>query len=210
MCMVCVCTCLFCVFVKTQSVCACVSLCQRTFWFNNDLFPWTFVHSFNTQSNVYGVETPSGNGRAGMVAIRVAPGATMDWPALAAHVQKFLPSYSRPIFVRILGGEMEITGTFKHRKVGFVVGAVCSRCQFMHCGHCLFVASTARSSLSPFNNPFPHSQCCLIPTTTFNSTHCRSHMTPQTHDIHARAHIQTSTRTHTHTHTDRHTRTDTY
>lgn len=33
----------------------------------------------------------------------------IDWPALGKHVVKSLPSYSRPLFVRLLK-EMDITG----------------------------------------------------------------------------------------------------
>ena len=39
-----------------------------------------------------------------------------DPAQLYAHVARELPSYARPLFVRI-GAEIEITGTFKHRKV---------------------------------------------------------------------------------------------
>jgi fatty-acyl-CoA synthase len=42
-----------------------------------------------------------------------------DPAELYAHVARELPTYARPVFVRI-GSEIEVTGTFKHRKVDLV------------------------------------------------------------------------------------------
>ena len=39
---------------------------------------------------------------------------------LPAYLENQLPAYARPIFIRLLQQEMEITGTFKHRKVELV------------------------------------------------------------------------------------------
>jgi fatty-acyl-CoA synthase len=69
------------------------------------------------EANVYGVEVTGHEGRAGMAALVVDE--KFDPAALYAHVAAALPSYARPVFVRI-GTEMEITGTFKHRKVDLV------------------------------------------------------------------------------------------
>jgi fatty-acyl-CoA synthase len=66
------------------------------------------------EPNVYGVRVPGQDGRAGMAAI-VADEA-FDPARLAAQVIRELPAYARPLFVR-LRPEMEVTGTFKHRKV---------------------------------------------------------------------------------------------
>jgi fatty-acyl-CoA synthase len=63
--------------------------------------------------SVYGVEVPGTDGRAGMAALVVDEG--FDLAALHRHVTECLPSYARPVFVRIRG-ELETTGTFKHRK----------------------------------------------------------------------------------------------
>jgi fatty-acyl-CoA synthase len=57
------------------------------------------------------------DGRAGMAAI-VAEG-DLDLDALERHLQAQLPAYARPIFLRITK-EIEVTGTFKRRKVNLV------------------------------------------------------------------------------------------
>jgi fatty-acyl-CoA synthase len=69
------------------------------------------------EANVYGVTVPGNEGRAGMAALVVDDG--FDRADLYAHVAQSLPSYARPVFVRI-SAEIEITGTFKHRKVDLV------------------------------------------------------------------------------------------
>jgi len=65
------------------------------------------------EANVYGVEVPGGEGKAGMAAI-VAPG--IDLAALAQHLEKNLPAYARPVFLR-LKGEIAATSTFKQLKL---------------------------------------------------------------------------------------------
>ncbi|KAF9427037.1 hypothetical protein BGZ94_005584 [Podila epigama] len=67
--------------------------------------------------NVYGVQIPGHDGRAGMAAIVSKP--KMDWDAFAKFALKNLPKYSVPLFIRKVP-EMEITGTFKQRKVELV------------------------------------------------------------------------------------------
>lgn len=66
------------------------------------------------EANVYGVEIPGQEGRAGMAAL-VTDGC-FDPGSLHDQVEAELPSYARPRFLR-LQPEMETTGTFKHRKV---------------------------------------------------------------------------------------------
>jgi fatty-acyl-CoA synthase len=66
-------------------------------------------------ANVYGVEIPGADGRAGMAALVLQPGVAFDGAAFHRHVQG-LPRYAAPIFVRLLA-EQETTGTFKIRKV---------------------------------------------------------------------------------------------
>jgi fatty-acyl-CoA synthase len=65
------------------------------------------------EANVYGVTVKKMDGRAGMASI-VTEGE-VDFAALYAHVEKQLPSYARPVFLRIQPS-METTGTFKYRK----------------------------------------------------------------------------------------------
>ncbi len=64
---------------------------------------------------VYGVEIPGTNGRCGMAALRLAPGLQLDCAALAVHLDRELPAYAAPLFVRLLR-EVETTGTFKYKK----------------------------------------------------------------------------------------------
>jgi fatty-acyl-CoA synthase len=69
------------------------------------------------EANIYGVEIPGTDGRAGMAALVTNEHFKID--ALNQVVEEGLASYARPIFVRILP-QMEVTGTFKHRKVDLV------------------------------------------------------------------------------------------
>ncbi len=69
------------------------------------------------EANVYGVHVPGADGRAGMASI-VSSG-DVDLPKFHAHLEKQLAAYAQPLFVRIQP-EIEITGTFKHRKVELV------------------------------------------------------------------------------------------
>jgi hypothetical protein len=66
--------------------------------------------------NVYGVEVPGADGRAGMGALVFDPAVRFDGAALYRHVLDVLPAYAAPIFVR-LQDEPEVTVTFKLRKI---------------------------------------------------------------------------------------------
>eukprot|EP00127_Corallochytrium_limacisporum_P001757 Clim_evm11s78 gene=Clim_evmTU11s78 len=69
------------------------------------------------ETNVFGVEVPGADGRAGMASVVLSDGETdLDVQGLYAHVAKNMPPYQRPQFIRLMP-QMEITGTFKHRKV---------------------------------------------------------------------------------------------
>ena len=70
-----------------------------------------------TQANVYGVEVKGYDGRAGMAAI-VADEAP-DLAELKAHVERELPHYARPVFLR-LSKESDTTSTFKFKKTNLV------------------------------------------------------------------------------------------
>ncbi len=69
------------------------------------------------EANVYGVSVPGMDGRAGMAALVVDP--AFDPAGLAQAIGRNLPAYAVPIFLR-LTPEMEVTGTFKQRKVELV------------------------------------------------------------------------------------------
>jgi len=70
-----------------------------------------------TQANVYGVDVPGYDGRAGMASLvsETAP----DLAALKALVDKELPHYARPVFLR-LSSESDTTSTFKFKKTNLV------------------------------------------------------------------------------------------
>ena len=63
-------------------------------------------------TNVYGVEVPGVEGRAGMAALAVDSPGAFDLEAFASLVDRELPAYARPVFIR-LQGSLETTGTFK-------------------------------------------------------------------------------------------------
>jgi acyl-CoA synthetase (AMP-forming)/AMP-acid ligase II len=65
------------------------------------------------ESNVYGVEVPGAEGRAGMASLNV--NGDLDLKELAKYVTTKLPVYQRPYFVRIQR-DMRVTATFKHQK----------------------------------------------------------------------------------------------
>lgn len=66
--------------------------------------------------NVYGVEIPKHEGRAGMVAIKLKKSGKFNPKTFADFIIENLPKYSIPIFVRIQN-ELEFTGTHKLRKI---------------------------------------------------------------------------------------------
>ena len=82
---------------------------------------------------VYGVEVPGADGRAGMAALTLSRAIDLTGPEFYHHVER-LPAYARPVFLRVIG-EIEMTGTFKVRKVelqrqGFEPGADASPVYF--------------------------------------------------------------------------------
>ncbi len=71
------------------------------------------------EANVFGVEVPGEDGRAGMAALVLRDGATFDGAAFFAHAERHLPRYAMPAFVRIVPA-MDVTGTLKQRKHALV------------------------------------------------------------------------------------------
>ncbi|KAM4830684.1 long-chain fatty acid transport protein 2 isoform X1 [Urocitellus parryii] len=71
---------------------------------------------FVQEVNIYGVPVPGHEGRIGMASIKMKENHEFDGKKLFRHVADYLPSYARPRFLRIQD-TIEITGTFKHRKV---------------------------------------------------------------------------------------------
>ncbi|BFY97259.1 hypothetical protein BsWGS_00299 [Bradybaena similaris] len=77
-----------------------------------------FVHD----ANVYGVEVPGNEGRAGMVALTLNEGYSLgaqELKSLYDHVCEELANYARPLFVRHLD-EAVVTGTFKQQKFDLI------------------------------------------------------------------------------------------
>ncbi|XP_037297678.1 long-chain fatty acid transport protein 4 [Manduca sexta] len=66
---------------------------------------------------VYGVSIPQTEGRAGMAAI-ADPTGSLDMKKLASELDDSLPSYARPLFLRIMN-DIEITSTFKLKKLQY-------------------------------------------------------------------------------------------
>ncbi len=83
--------------------------------------------------NVYGVEMPDAEGKAGMISI-VCEDKTFDTDSFSKFISENLPKYTIPIFIRIKD-ELEFTGTHKLRKVnlrkqGFDVDKIKDRIYF--------------------------------------------------------------------------------
>jgi fatty-acyl-CoA synthase len=66
------------------------------------------------EANVYGVEVPGHEGRAGMAAIVCDD--SLDLAALRTYLAAHLPDYARPLFLRIRD-DIDKTATFKQRKI---------------------------------------------------------------------------------------------
>ena len=66
--------------------------------------------------NIYGVQVPDHEGRAGMAAIVMQPGHAFDPAGFYALTEARLPRYAAPQFVRV-SREADMTASFKLRKV---------------------------------------------------------------------------------------------
>ena len=69
------------------------------------------------EANVYGVSIPGSDGKAGMAAL--STNKDIDLVKLYQKLSSSLPAYAQPLIIRIKN-EIEVTGTFKHRKVELV------------------------------------------------------------------------------------------
>jgi fatty-acyl-CoA synthase len=67
--------------------------------------------------NVYGVKVGDLDGKAGMASL--VTDDAFDLEGFGKHVDEHMPSYARPVFVR-LQKAIETTGTFKYRKIDLV------------------------------------------------------------------------------------------
>ncbi|MBT4162993.1 MAG: long-chain-acyl-CoA synthetase [Gammaproteobacteria bacterium] len=69
-------------------------------------------------TNIYGVEIPGTDGRAGMAAIVLRDGMTpneIDLAGISSHIVRNLPGYARPVFIRLLE-DLPTTSTHKLQK----------------------------------------------------------------------------------------------
>nr|QKO28391.1 long-chain fatty acid transport protein 4 [Ctenopharyngodon idella] len=85
---------------------------------------------------VYGVEVPGAEGKAGMAAI-ADPDHSTDLAKFSRDLEKALPPYARPVFLRFLP-EVNKTGTFKFQKTemrrdGFDPNVVSDKLYFLDC-----------------------------------------------------------------------------
>ena len=96
-------------------------------------------------ANVYGVEVPGAEGRAGMAALALREGAGFDGAAFFAWTAERLPDYAAPLFVRLVS-EPDLTSTFKLRKLDLQrAGYAPDRCA----GDPLYVRDPARRTYAP-------------------------------------------------------------
>ncbi|MFT6436026.1 MAG: acyl-CoA synthetase (AMP-forming)/AMP-acid ligase II [Candidatus Azotimanducaceae bacterium] len=62
--------------------------------------------------NVFGIQRPSTDGRAGMAAVVLKEGHEFDVDDISALIKRDLATYAQPVFIRILK-ELPVTGTLK-------------------------------------------------------------------------------------------------
>lgn len=70
------------------------------------------AHPQITLANVYGIDMPGVEGRAGMVVLALGERTQFDVAGFQSLVERSLPPYILPAFVRILRA-VQTTGTFK-------------------------------------------------------------------------------------------------
>ena len=73
------------------------------------------AHPQVSMANVFGVEVPGVEGKAGMVAFELADGEELELDSFQALVERDLPAYAQPVFVRVLRS-VTTTATFKLQK----------------------------------------------------------------------------------------------
>ena len=100
--------------------------------------------------NVYGVEIPGTDGRAGMTALTLQDGVdALDLDRFAEFAKENLPSYAVPVFLRIQP-DIDVTGTFKMlkgdlRKQGYDINMTDDP---------IFVMKSGESTYSPMDNDY--------------------------------------------------------
>ena len=96
--------------------------------------------------NIYGVQVPGNEGRAGMAAVLMQPGRAFDPAALFALGEASLPRYAAPVFVRVTQAA-DLTSTFKLRKVDLQRQGYCPQA----CGDPLFIRDETARTYRPYS-----------------------------------------------------------
>jgi len=96
--------------------------------------------------NVYGVQVPGNEGRAGMAAVLMQADQAFDPKALYALTEARLPRYAAPVFVRVTAAA-DLTSSFKLRKVDLQRQGYCPN----HCADPLFIRDDSTRTYQPYS-----------------------------------------------------------
>ena len=96
--------------------------------------------------NIYGVQVPGHEGRAGMAAVQMQAGQVFDPAALYAVTEARLPRYAAPVFVRVTQ-TADLTASFKLRKVDLQRQGYCPT----RCGDPLFIRDEQARTYVPYS-----------------------------------------------------------
>ncbi|MFK0089167.1 long-chain-acyl-CoA synthetase [Pseudomonas sp. NPDC090755] len=96
--------------------------------------------------NIYGVQVPGHEGRAGMAAVLMQAGQDFDPEAFYALTEQCLPRYAAPVFVRV-SAAADLTSTFKLRKVDLQRQGYCPQA----CQDPLFIRDEQARSYLPYS-----------------------------------------------------------
>lgn len=96
--------------------------------------------------NIYGVQVPGHEGRAGMAAVLMQSGQGFDPEAFYALTDRCLPRYAAPVFVRV-SAAADLTSTFKLRKVDLQRQGYCPQA----CQDPLFIRDDQARTYQPYS-----------------------------------------------------------
>jgi len=98
-----------------------------------------------SHANVYGVAVPNTEGRVGMAALVAED--NLDLAGLRKHLERCLPAYARPVFLRIRSA-IDVTGTFKYSKTELISQGY----NPLASGDALYFDSLEAEAFVPFDN----------------------------------------------------------
>ena len=96
--------------------------------------------------NVYGVQVPGHEGRAGMAAVLMQEDQAFDPAALYDLTETRLPRYAAPVFVRVTQSA-DLTASFKLRKVDLQRQGYCPK----RCSDPLFIRDEHARTYVPYS-----------------------------------------------------------